>query len=120
MGCRIALLVSGASGMALPRRLLQTLSVHDDVEQIHLVVSKGASQVLRHELGPDRTGAADLIEAAELTASSQAKIQVNRNNELDASIASGSYSLDGSAIVPCSSVKLRPPSSETQNTWPGT
>ena len=50
---RIALLVTGASGMQLPRHLLRTLAARDEVERIHLVVSAGASQVLRHELGAD-------------------------------------------------------------------
>ena len=56
---RVALLVSGASGMQLPRHLLRTLAGRDEVERVHLVVSAGASQVLRHELGKTRTGAAD-------------------------------------------------------------
>ncbi|KAB2959299.1 MAG: hypothetical protein F9K16_12510, partial [Thermoanaerobaculia bacterium] len=49
----VALLVTGASGMALPRHLR--------VGRIHIVVSRGASQVLAHELGGDRTGAAQLV-----------------------------------------------------------
>ena len=53
---KLALLVSGASGMLLPRHLLTALARRDDVSRVHLVVSKGASQVLFHELGRDRTG----------------------------------------------------------------
>ncbi|HTQ79703.1 MAG TPA: hypothetical protein VMM92_06880, partial [Thermoanaerobaculia bacterium] len=58
---RIALLVSGASGMLLPRHLLKRLAEDPTIERLHFVVSRGASQVLRHELGPERTGAADLV-----------------------------------------------------------
>lgn len=101
---RIALLVTGASGMALPRQLLRVLHDQDAVENIYLVVSKGASQVLRHELGPDRTGADDLVDAAGLRADD--KIRVFRDNELDAAISSGSFRLDGVAIVPCSAGTL--------------
>ena len=45
---RLALLVSGASGMLLPRHVLGRLAAHPEIERIHLVVSAGASQVLRH------------------------------------------------------------------------
>jgi 4-hydroxy-3-polyprenylbenzoate decarboxylase len=103
---RIALLVSGASGMLLPRRLLGALTAHPGVDRIHLVVSRGASQVLKHELGPDRTGPHDLLEAAGLDEKAGAKIRVHRDNELDAPIASGSYRLAGAAIVPCSAGTL--------------
>ena len=92
--------------MALPKWVLRALARHEDVERIHLVVSRGASQVLHHELGPDRTGAADLVAATELDEPERAKIETNRDNELDAPISSGSYKLDGAAIVPCSAGTL--------------
>ena len=103
---KIALLVTGASGMLLPRHLLATLARRADVARLHLVVSKGASQVLFHELGRDRTGAEALVESAELPAAVQAKIVVHRDNELDAPISSGSYRLAGTLILPCSSGTL--------------
>lgn len=106
MGRRVALLVSGASGMALPRALLAALAGHQEIERLHLVVSRGASQVLHHELGAGRTGAADLIEAAGLGAAERDKVRTHRDNELDAAISSGSYTLDGAAIVPCSAGTL--------------
>lgn len=102
MSRRYALLVSGASGMALPRQLLTALASHPEVERVHLVVSRGASQVLHHELGPERTGADDLAAAAALDEAARAKLQIHRDNQLDAAIASGSYALAGTAIVPCS------------------
>ncbi|MDX1643197.1 MAG: UbiX family flavin prenyltransferase [Thermoanaerobaculia bacterium] len=102
MSRRYALLVSGASGMALPRQLLRVLVSHPQVDRVHLVVSRGASQVLHHELGPERTGAEDLAAAAELDDADRAKLHVHRDNQLDAAIASGSYALAGTAIVPCS------------------
>jgi 4-hydroxy-3-polyprenylbenzoate decarboxylase len=103
---RLALLVSGASGMLLPRHVLGRLAAHPEIERIHLVVSAGASQVLRHELGAERTGAADLAAAAGLDAAAQAKVVVHRDNELDAPIASGSYRLTGAVVLPCSAGTL--------------
>ena len=106
MSARVALLVTGASGMALPRRFLGLLAAHPKVETIHLVVSRGASQVLAHELGRDRTGADELVDAAGLDAAARAKVVVHRDNELDASIASGSYRLAGAVVLPASSGTL--------------
>ena len=106
MAHRIALLVSGASGMLLPRHVLGRLAVDPLIERIHLVVSAGASQVLRHELGPEKTGAADLAEAAIPDPEARTKVVVHRDNELDAPIASGSYRLTGTAILPCSAGTL--------------
>jgi len=103
---RIALLVSGASGMLLPRHALSRLAAHPAIERIHLVVSAGAAQVLRHELGPERTSAADLAAAAELGDEGRAKLRLHRDNELDADIASGSYRLTGTLVLPCSAGTL--------------
>ncbi|MFL6203354.1 MAG: UbiX family flavin prenyltransferase [Thermoanaerobaculia bacterium] len=103
---RLALLVTGASGMLLPRHVLGRLAELPEIERIHLVVSAGASQVLRHELGPDRTGAADLADAAGLTPAAREKLVLHRDNDLDAPIASGSYRLTGTAILPCSAGTL--------------
>ena len=106
MSYRLALLVSGASGMLLPRHVLGRLAAHPEIERIHLVVSAGASQVLRHELGPERTGGADLVAAAGLGEEARAKVVVHRDNELDAPIASGSYRLTGAVVLPCSAGTL--------------
>jgi 4-hydroxy-3-polyprenylbenzoate decarboxylase len=103
---RVALLVSGASGMLLPRHVLGRLAAHPEIELIHLAVSAGASQVLRHELGAERTGAADLAAAAGLAGEALAKLRIHRDGELDAAIASGSYRLSGAAVLPCSAGTL--------------
>lgn len=103
---RLALLVSGASGMLLPRHVLGRLAAHPEIERIHLVVSAGASQVLRHELGEEKTGAADLLAAAIPDPETRSKVAIHRDNELDAPIASGSYRLTGAAVLPCSSGTL--------------
>jgi len=103
MSSRLALLVTGASGMLLPKRFLAVAAALEHVERIHLVVSKGASQVLAHELGRERTGAGELVDAAGLDAARRGKVVVHRDNELDAPIASGSYRLAGTVVLPASS-----------------
>lgn len=100
--CRLALLVTGASGMLLPRRALAALVRHPRIDRVHLVVSRGGSQVLQHELGRTSTGAADLVAAAELSADEAARVVVHRDNELDAAISSGSYRLAATVVLPCS------------------
>ncbi len=103
---RIALLVTGASGMMLPRHVLGRLASHPAIERLHLVVSSGASQVLRHELGAERTGAGDLADAAGLSPEAREKVAIHRDSELDAPIASGSYRLTGTVVLPCSAGTL--------------
>jgi len=68
MSDRVALLVTGASGMALPVRLLRVLAARPEIERIHLVASAGAAQVLRHELGGRASGAADSVRSYRATA----------------------------------------------------
>lgn len=92
--------------MLLPRHVLGRLAAHPEIERIHLVVSAGASQVLRHELGAEKTGAADLAVAAVPDPGLREKIVTHRDNELDAPIASGSYRLTGAAVLPCSAGTL--------------
>jgi len=103
MSPAVALLVTGASGMALPRHLLGVLARHSEVGRVHLVVSRGASQVLAHELGRDRTGAEALVEAAGLDDAARDRIAIHRDNELDAPIASGSVRLAATIVLPASS-----------------
>jgi 4-hydroxy-3-polyprenylbenzoate decarboxylase len=103
---RVALLVTGASGMLLPRHVLGRLAEHAEIERVHVAVSAGASQVLRHELGPDRTGASDLADAAGLSVAVRDKLVLHRDSDLDAPIASGSYRLTGTVVLPCSAGTL--------------
>jgi 4-hydroxy-3-polyprenylbenzoate decarboxylase len=106
MSHRLALLVTGASGMLLPVRALGLLTEREDVERIHLVVSKGASLVLVHEERQGRGGPDALLEAAGLDREQREKVVCHRDSELDAPISSGSYRLTGAAVLPCSAATL--------------
>jgi 4-hydroxy-3-polyprenylbenzoate decarboxylase len=99
-------LVTGASGMLMPRHFLGVVTGLAEIERVHLVVSRGASQVLKHELGETSTGAGDLVAAANLEPAARDKIVIHRDSELDAPIASGSYRLTGTAVIPCSAGTL--------------
>src|SRR4051812_31221054 len=103
---RIALLVTGASGMRLPVHLLRALTATPGVERVHLVVSAGASQVLRHEMSEGPGGARGLLVAAALSPAAEARVAVHRDSELDAPISSGSYRLQGTVVLPCSGSTL--------------
>jgi polyprenyl P-hydroxybenzoate/phenylacrylic acid decarboxylase-like protein len=103
---RLALLVTGASGMLLPRRFLEVVLARPEVARLHLVVSRGGSQVLAHELGRAQSGAEGLLEAAALDAAARARVEIHRDNELDAAISSGSYRLAGTVVLPCSGSTL--------------
>jgi 4-hydroxy-3-polyprenylbenzoate decarboxylase len=102
----VALLVTGASGMRLPLHLLRALAASRGVGRVHLVVSAGASQVLRHELAIEASGGRALLQATALSEEAAAKVVLHRDNELDAPISSGSYRLAGTVVLPCSAATL--------------
>lgn len=106
MTAPVALLVTGASGMRLPLHLLRALAVCPAVERVHLVVSAGASQVLRHELGLEQPGGRALLAASRLPDAAAERVEVHRDSELDAPISSGSYRLAGTVVLPCSAATL--------------
>jgi 4-hydroxy-3-polyprenylbenzoate decarboxylase len=86
---RVVVAITGASGVIYGVRLLESLSRVSDVE-VHLVVSKSALKVLKHELD---LGLDDLVKLAHKAYS---------DDELDAPIASGSFGFQAMAIAPCS------------------
>jgi 4-hydroxy-3-polyprenylbenzoate decarboxylase len=86
---RIIVAITGASGSIYGLRALEVLAKAGDVET-HLIVSRGAATTLQHEL--DRP-VADLNALADV---------VHDDDDLAASIASGSYRVDGMVVAPCS------------------
>lgn len=86
---RIVVAVTGASGSALALETLRQL--HSAGVDTHLVVSRSAPVTVAHELGPY-----GLNRIRELAA------HVHEVDDLAAPIASGSFQVDGMAVVPCS------------------
>jgi len=86
---RLVIGISGASGAVYGIRLLEALAKRPDIET-HLVVSLAAGLIIARET--DRT-VAEIEGLADVA---------YRTDDLAAPIASGSFSMDGMIIVPCS------------------
>jgi len=86
---RLIVGISGASGVIYGIRLLEALKTMPDVET-HLVLSKGAKLNIAIETQRQAKEVESLADV------------VHSDQNLAATIASGSYPTDGMAIVPCS------------------
>ena len=95
----IVLGVTGASGAIFARRILQLLEADGRVGKIHLVISGSGLKVLREELQID---VAKSSEIPALLAGGRARKTVYLlDSDVGASIASGSYRVDGMVVIPC-------------------
>jgi len=92
--------VTGASGAVFARRMIQMLESDDRVGKIHLIISGAGLKVLREELDLDVSKSASIPRA--LTGGPAPKTGYLLDSDIGASIASGSYRVDGMAIIPCS------------------
>ncbi|MCH8314487.1 MAG: UbiX family flavin prenyltransferase [Planctomycetes bacterium] len=95
---RIIIGITGASGAAYARRVMQLLAEAD--VQIHLTVSTYGKRLLFEELGLKR------LDPDALTSGRGELVTVYNDNDVGAAIASGSFLHDGMIIVPCSSNTL--------------
>ena len=102
-GRELALLISGASGMALAVRFAVLALEHGALDTLHLVVTTPAAQVLNTEMGADWASAQKFREQLQATTSGQTKIEAWSNSDLGAPISSGSRPLVGTVVLPCSS-----------------
>jgi len=85
---RLVVGVTGASGVVYAKRLLEVLK-EKNIET-HVIVSKTAERIIKHELEMDR---ADFDKLGRYC---------YREDEVDAPLASGSFKIDGMVIIPCS------------------
>ncbi len=85
---KLTIAITGASGVIYGKRLLEVL--HNKNVEIHLVISKAAKQIIKHEL-----------ETSEKTLEKLAD-HVHEIDDWRSPIVSGSFKMDGMVIVPCS------------------
>lgn len=95
----IILGVTGASGAIFARRTLQILEADPRVEKIQLVVSGSGLKLLRDELDLDVSKSAQIPSL--LAAGTTRKTEYLRDSDIGASIASGSYAVEGMIVIPC-------------------
>lgn len=96
----IVLGVTGASGAVFARRMLQLLEADRRVRRIHLIISGAGLKVLRDELDLEVSRSASIPEA--LAGAACRKTEYLLDSDIGASIASGSYAVDGMVVMPCS------------------
>lgn len=90
--------ITGASGAVFGQQLLATLDADERVSHIDFVASESALRVLAEEMQlSGRNGLAE-----KLIGHASAKIKQYAENDIGASIASGSYPSDGMIVLPCS------------------
>jgi flavin prenyltransferase len=99
MGKRIVVAVTGASGAAYAKRLLECLA--DAGTEIHLIVSPHGRELLADELGITQATPEALVGAARAGSVTEHKYQ-----DVGALPASGSFLTDGMIVCPCSSNTL--------------
>jgi 4-hydroxy-3-polyprenylbenzoate decarboxylase len=97
-GMRIVIGITGASGAAYSRRLMELLAAAE--VEIHLTISQLGRRLLADELGLKR------IDRDALTAGRGHLVTLYNDSDLGAAIASGSFLHQGMIIVPCSANTL--------------
>src|SRR5258706_14096108 len=94
----ITVAATGASGAAFTRALLQALERDARVRQVAFVASDNALRVFAEELGIK--GRANLLQ--QLLGAEPGKITNRNNDDVGATIASGSNPVDAMIVIPCS------------------
>ena len=92
--------ITGASGAIFARRTLQMLEADPRVAKVHLVISGSGLKVLREELQLEVSASSAI--ASGLLGQPARKTAYLLDSDIGASIASGSYPVDGMAVIPCS------------------
>ena len=97
-GRELTVAITGASGAIFARAMLQALEADERVSHVHFIASENSLRVLAEELGI--SGRNGLVEKL-LGAAAKKTIQHTDEN-IGASIASGSHPSAGMIVLPCS------------------
>lgn len=92
--------ITGASGSVYAIRLIETL-LSSEVE-VHLVVTEAGWRVLKEELGWDTTKRLAALEVNFREPINRKQLILHPNADIGATIASGSFQVEGMIIIPCS------------------
>ena len=92
--------VTGASGAIFARRVLQMLESDSRVERVHLVISGSGLKVISEELKLKFSRSPGI--PMQLAGGPTSKTIYLLDSDIGASIASGSYPVDGMVVIPCS------------------
>jgi 4-hydroxy-3-polyprenylbenzoate decarboxylase len=100
-GAELIVGVSGGSGAQLARRFVERV-LAADVARLHLVFSEASLEVAHNELDAAIRTPEDWIAHLPIPPAALRRITVHPNENVGASIASGSYPANGMIVVPCS------------------
>jgi 4-hydroxy-3-polyprenylbenzoate decarboxylase len=98
LGLNLTLAMTGASGSVFAREMLSTLEADERVERVHFLPSENSLRVLAEEL--DISGRNGLID--KLLGRPGAKTIQLSEDDIGASVASGSHPSNGMIVLPCS------------------
>ena len=96
--------VTGASGAIYAQAALRLLDADTRVARVYLVVTETGLRLIATELGIVAQAPKKL--PALLTGTNAAKIELLPNKDVGAAIASGSATVDGMVVIPCSAGAL--------------
>jgi flavin prenyltransferase len=92
--------ITGASGSIYGIRLIEVLLSMG--YEVHLVVTEAGWRVIKEELGWETARRMDALEQRFASAVADLRLVYHPNADIGASIASGSYRVQGMVIMPCS------------------
>lgn len=94
--------VSGASGANLARRFVELALPAPGLSRLHLVFTAASLEIAATEIDAGIASGQDWIARLDVPARARRKILLHADDDLKASIASGSYPASGMIVIPCS------------------
>jgi flavin prenyltransferase len=94
----LTIATTGASGSVFLRETLRRVEADARVKNVNFLASDSGLRVIAEELG--LSGRSNLVQ--QLLGALSSKIQQLSNDDIGASVASGSYPVDAMLIIPCS------------------